>query len=67
MNLCIINKENDPSLGYTLINKKINIKIIKSSTLVLQEKYPKWILVYDIFKTSSNYCRVANEISIEMI
>jgi hypothetical protein len=56
-NLCLFS--NNAQIGYTMICNQQPIQIFSSSFLALQGINPKWIVCYDICKTSSTFCRIA--------
>jgi hypothetical protein len=56
-NLCLYS--GNSIIGYTLINQKLPIQIYGSSFLALQGINPKWIVCYDIIKTSNTFCKLA--------
>lgn len=64
-NLCLFS--GDAQIGYTLVAAKQPVQIYGSSFLALQGLTPRWILCYDIIKTSNTYCRIAQEVDFDML
>lgn len=64
-NICLYS--GNPKLGYTLLNRNLNIKIYGTSVLNLQGIFPKWILCHDICRADYNYCKIASEVSLESL
>ena len=50
-NLCVYSNNDD--IGYTLIHEMINVNLVKSTSLVLNQNLPKWIFCLEITKSDT--------------
>jgi HrpA-like RNA helicase len=64
-NLCLYS--GDSQVGYTLFASKLPLQVYGSSFIALQGLTPRWIVCYDIIKTSATFCRIAQEVDFEML
>ena len=63
--LCLFSGES--KIGYTSIKRQIPLQIYGSSFLSLQGINPKWIISFDVFKTSNTFCRLAQAVTFDVL
>lgn len=54
-------------IGYTSIKREIPLQIYGTSFLSLQGINPKWIVSFDVFKTSNMFCRLAQAVRFDLL
>ena len=54
-------------VGYTSIKREIPLQIYGTSFLSLQGITPKWIVSFNVFTTSTNFCAVAQSVSFDLL
>ena len=64
-NICLYT--NIPRVGYTLLRDNLTIKPYGSSSISLQQEYPKYIFCLDVNKTTYNHCKIASLIKQEWL
>lgn len=64
-NFAVFSGENN--IGYTIINRKMNIKLSRTSLLQVLSSYPKYIICSELFQKSANFCQVAMPVDYSMI
>ncbi len=64
-NICLYS--GDASIGYTHVRTETPVQVYGTSFLSLQGLAPKWIICYEIVKTSKTFCKVGQAVNFRML
>ena len=64
-NICVYSNNED--IGYTLIREMINVNLDKSTSLVLNQNFTKWIFCLEITKSEKTKSKIASYCDIDWI
>lgn len=64
-NICLYS--GDTAIGYTHVKTETPVQIYGTSFLSLQGLAPRWIVCYEIVKTSKTFCKIGQAVNFKML